>query len=265
MKKYWQFFKIQFETYLEYRADFFMSFVIKAGMVLAFVFIWTRIHADGGEIASYGLGGIILYYILTQALDGLYSSRVAKSLRDDILEGTLSNKLTKPLNPLLFFLSQHIAKVFAETLAYALLVVPIIVASPSLLGFLDLSLSNAMVFCLSCIFAMLVNFGVFFLAGAASFWTKESMGVQSIIKNSARFLIGSLIPIDLLPVVVQRFIMLTPFPYILYFPVKIAMGKVVSSEVLGALPIVFFWLVFLFFISVVVWKKGLRRYEAVGM
>ncbi|MBN2015544.1 ABC-2 family transporter protein [Candidatus Dojkabacteria bacterium] len=265
MKKYWQFFKVNFQNFLEYREDLAISFLIKLAIVVAFIFIWTRIEEEGGEIIGYGLSGIIVYYLVTQVLDGLYSSQIARALRDDVIRGELSNKLVKPVSPLPFFFSQHVARVLSETVMYVALAIPIFIVKPDLLDFLPFRIESLLYTLIIFVLACVIGFNVFLLAGLIAFWTKESSGMQAVIKNAAKFFTGALIPIDLLPDYFSKVIMLTPFPYIIFFPTKILMGDVSFREFIIGCLIVVSWIVILTMANVAIWKRGLKRYESVGI
>ena len=106
---------------------------------------------------------------------------------------------------------------------------------------------------------------LFLLAGLVAFWTKEASGLQAVLKNSAKFFTGALIPIDLLPEYFQEIIMLTPFPYILYFPTKIVMWAVSFQEFISACFICIVWIVIISIFNYKVWQNGLRKYESVGI
>jgi ABC-2 type transport system permease protein len=58
--------------------------------------------------------------------------------------------------------------------------------------------------------------------------------------------------------------MLTPYPYLLHFPVGVYLGRV-EGEALGrGLAMQAGWVVLGFVLLRVVWARGVRRYSAVG-
>lgn len=264
MKKYLQNLKVNLASQLEYRSDLIVSFILKAAIILAFSFLWVKISDEGGEIAGYGLSGIILYYILTQVFDGLYSSRITKIIKDDVLLGDLSNKLVKPVRALPYYFTLHLSRVLSETIMYTILVIPVFILKPSFLGELNLDLISILYLVISFMLAGFLGFFIFFLSGCVAFWTKEAGGIQAVVKNVMKFFVGALIPIDLLPEMFQKIILLTPFPYILYYPAKVMLTSIEFPEMIRAIAIMLFWIVSLFLLTVKVWSAGLREYEAVG-
>ncbi len=265
MKKFLLFFKISFQEILVYRVELAFGFLLKLVIFLAFVFIWKQIYSEGKDIEGYSINGIILYYLLTQTIDSVYSSRGAKLIREDILKGTLSTKLIKPFNKIIYFFSYHTARVSVESLIHISLTIPIFMSISSILEYISLDLMRLLFFIISLVLAMIFSFNLFFSVGLCSFWTKQSHGLQMIIKNASRIFTGDLIPLDLLPFGFRRIVMYTPFAYILYFPISILMGFVSTREILKGFQIIFFWIIIFTLLNFFLWKKGLKKYEAVGI
>lgn len=265
LKKYFLIFKIQFLSFLEYRANLAVTFLIKVGIFVTFIFIWRRIYEQGGDLGGYSLQGLIFYYLFVQVLDGLYSSRVAGTLRDHILSGRLSHKLVKPFSLNFYYLTLHIARVLSESGFYIPLSLPVLFLCPDIASVLNINVISASQFTITILFSILLGFNIFFLAGVTSFWMKESSGLHMAIKNIGKFFNGGLIPIDLLPVFFAKIVYLTPYPYLIYFPIKILMEELDRSTFLRSLTVMIFWTVLLTFVNLFLWKKGLRKYESVGI
>jgi ABC-2 type transport system permease protein len=56
----------------------------------------------------------------------------------------------------------------------------------------------------------------------------------------------------------------TPFPYQLFFPVNICLGRVRGTELVDGLIIQACWVVGLYLLARFVWARGIRKYSAVG-
>jgi ABC-2 type transport system permease protein len=56
----------------------------------------------------------------------------------------------------------------------------------------------------------------------------------------------------------------SPFPYQLYFPVSIYMGKVTGAELARGFLLQIFWVVAAFGFARLLWNRGIRKYSAVG-
>lgn len=59
--------------------------------------------------------------------------------------------------------------------------------------------------------------------------------------------------------------MFFPFAYIIFAPTQVYLGKINLAEGLKYVFIEIIWLVALYFIIKIVWHKGLKKYEGVGI
>jgi ABC-2 type transport system permease protein len=75
---------------------------------------------------------------------------------------------------------------------------------------------------------------------------------------------GHMFPLDILPPAVKEVLFLTPFPYQLYLPVGIYMGKVTGAELTRGLIMQAIWVAAAFFLARFAWYRGIRKYAAVG-
>jgi len=265
MKKFWQFFKMNFENFLEYRTDFAISFIMKIIVFLGFVFLWKAIDNEGKHITKYGFSGLMFYYLITSILSGFASSRSARDLRTDILEGKLSTKLLKPLNVYSYFLARHWGRVVYETILNAMIVLPILIVWRDVSSEAFISFSAVGKFFIMSFLASLLVYNLYFLVGISAFWTKEAFGLQMIIRNMSRFFTGALIPLDLLPEWFQAITEKLPFGYMLYYPAKTLMEDIAMDDFYYAIKMTLAWISMFGVISYFIWKKGLQHYESVGI
>jgi ABC-2 type transport system permease protein len=75
---------------------------------------------------------------------------------------------------------------------------------------------------------------------------------------------GHLFPLDILPPAIEKALYMTPFPYQLYFPVSIYMGKTTGVELAKGLLIQAGWVIAMYALARFAWSRGLRKYSAVG-
>jgi ABC-2 type transport system permease protein len=73
-----------------------------------------------------------------------------------------------------------------------------------------------------------------------------------------------LFPLDALPDGVRQIVFLTPFPYQLYFPISVYMGKAAGAAAWHGLAIQFMWVVLAYGFARFMWRRGIRKYAAYG-
>jgi ABC-2 type transport system permease protein len=73
-----------------------------------------------------------------------------------------------------------------------------------------------------------------------------------------------LFPLDLLPVWLQHVLYFTPFPYQLYVPIGIYMGKIVGMDLWLGLLAQFAWVMLAYLFARFMWARGIKKYAAFG-
>ena len=71
-------------------------------------------------------------------------------------------------------------------------------------------------------------------------------------------------PVVLLPGPIQALALLLPFWYMLGFPVEVLMGQLTAGELVRGFSLQIGWLLVAVGLYQLVWRRGLRRYSAVG-
>jgi ABC-2 type transport system permease protein len=102
------------------------------------------------------------------------------------------------------------------------------------------------------------------LVGCLGFWFLEISTFLFVIMTIEFFLSGHLFPLNFLPRAMAQVACFLPFSYEAYWPCAILVGKVPTQELTKVLAVGVAWWALLFILGRWVWKRGLRRYAAVG-
>ena len=78
------------------------------------------------------------------------------------------------------------------------------------------------------------------------------------------FLAGRLAPLELFPAFVQTIATVSPFRWMVYFPVELLTGRLTPQETLFGLGMQVLWLGLTVVILRFVWRAGVRQFSAVG-
>jgi ABC-2 type transport system permease protein len=119
-------------------------------------------------------------------------------------------------------------------------------------------------FALSLVLTALLQFFISYSMAMLAFWVLEVSTFIFILFAFEYIASGHLFPLDLLPPALERALHFTPFPYQLYFPVGIYMGKVTGAELAQGLMIQFGWVIAAYALARFAWHRGIRKYAAVG-
>jgi len=97
-----------------------------------------------------------------------------------------------------------------------------------------------------------------------AFWVLEVSTFIFILFAFEYIASGHLFPLDILPPALQQILWFTPFPYQLYFPVSIYMGKAAGADLVRGLVLQITWVICAYGIARLMWARGIRKYSAVG-
>ncbi|MED4012956.1 ABC-2 family transporter protein, partial [Priestia aryabhattai] len=123
---------------------------------------------------------------------------------------------------------------------------------------------NLLIFILSIIGSLLLYFLIYYLIALVSFWLIDISAFFFTANIVLELLSGTLIPLNFLPEYLQKTLEFLPFSYLIYFPLNIYLGRISNNDVYMGLATQIIWIVFFGIIARLTWKKGLRKYEAIG-
>lgn len=262
MNKYWAVFKVNWQKSFEYRGNFIGHMIL--GVITFFVmyFIWNAVFKGRVYFGTYTFQTMMTYVLMTKFLHFTSRSNVARDIGDEIKSGYLSSYLLKPVSYLRWWFSSFLADRSFELFLRLIMVLVFVTILPGI--FLIPKMENFILFFLYIGLALFINFLVnIFIAGFA-FWVTDVRLFRSTIIMVVDFLAGGLVPLDVMPDFLKKISLFLPFQYTTYFPIKIFQGSLSLNEVLSGIFISIIWSLFLSFFLYYIWRKGLKRYEAIG-
>ncbi|MFH1602154.1 MAG: ABC-2 family transporter protein [Candidatus Shapirobacteria bacterium] len=265
MRKYWLVFKLTLEDYFVYRLNFllwrFRSFVF----FLTLVFFWQAIYASKEALFGYTQSQMFAYVIGVAFLRGIVlGSRSFNDLPGSIIQGNLSQWLVKPISIFRYFFSRDLGTKLLDVFFVFLeifLVVKILGLNLYFPGQLAVYFVFTLVICLSALLYFLIGN----LVACFAFWTEDVWATRWLFGIIfLEFMSGVFFPLDVLPNTLTKVISFTPFPYLIYYPLKIWNQGVVGTETFQIIGILFFWLLAALFLRKRIWGRGMKRFAAYG-
>ena len=247
MKKYLTFFKIRFQSTLQYRT------AAWAGVATQFVWGGMRIlmfmafYKANREAFPMEFTELSSYIWLQQAFLALFAVWTFDSeIIESITSGNLANDLLRPMD----IYSMWFTKDMASRMAKALLrCVPVIIITSFLPAPYGLSLPKsfeAFVLFVITLFlgaAVLVSLCMYVYILTMKFMS--SMGIRILFMNVAEFLAGSIIPLPFMPDGARFVLQLLPFASAGNLPLRIYSGNIEGNEMWFYIAVQIFWLLFL--------------------
>lgn len=267
MKKYWHVVNIGIQNNLAYRFNFLARTLFGLIPLTAMLMLWRTIYAGkaaDAQVGSYTLAEMISYYLAVTVVAALTTvSEDDWQIAADIRDGNINHFLAKPMD----YLGYRLCLFFAGRAIY------VAVAALPLAGFIFLlrdylrwptDAATLAWFAASVLLTALLQFFISYALAMLAFWVLEVSTFIFIVYAFEYIASGHLFPLDILPAGLQRLLAFTPFPYELYFPVGIFLGKVRGSALIQGLALQMFWVLAAWGLARWAWRRGIRHYAAVG-
>jgi ABC-2 type transport system permease protein len=206
-------------------------------------------------------GEFVTYYLVLILANQLTYAQTNWTVGDLIRMGSMNVLLLRPMSPLYNTLASEIAgKVVMMAFAVPATAILAVFLRPEL----DLTWGNGLAF----IPALLLAWGLRFFWGywlaLLAFWASRADGLLAL-QDALVFLLGGLVaPAMLLPGLIQPAAVLLPFRYMVGFPVEVLTGQLSGTDLWLGFGFQLGWLAVAEALFVIVWRLGLKYYEAVG-
>lgn len=266
LSKYIQIFKISFSQEFAYRLNFIMWRVRNVLQILLLFFLWTTVFSDPERVVfGYNRERVLTYVFGILVVRAVVFSARAVDVAGEISRGDLTNLLLKPVGYFKYWLMRDLSSK-ALNLGFAVveMTVLFLLLKPQIFFQSDPLVLLALF--ASLVFAVILFFEILMLVNSIAFWAPEMgwAGQFLIIVIISEFLSGALFPLDILPRGLANALYFTPFPYLIFMPIQIYLGKIPLTQILGGFSISLFWILVLRITMDFVWKKGLLVYKAEG-
>jgi ABC-2 type transport system permease protein len=267
VKKYRHVVGVGIQNNLTYRFNFLARSLFGLLPLVALLYVWQTIYAGKGPAAlvgSYTFAEMVSYYLLITLVDALTAVNEDDwQIAADIRDGNISQFLLKPIDYLWYRLSLFLS----GRLTYvAVAAVPLAVFFLCLRRYFVLPAGGGMLalFLVSTVLTALLQFFMSYTMALLAFWVLEVSTFIFILFAFEFIASGHLFPLDILPPLLARALAFTPFPYQLYFPVSIYLGKLAPADLWRGLLLQTFWVVLSYALARLVWHRGIRKYAAAG-
>ncbi len=242
---------------LEYRAELFL-WALAGALPLILMGVWT----EAARLGDFPLapGGFARYFLMVFLVRQLTVVWVVWEFERDVVEGRLSFRLLRPLDPFFEHLAAHIAERLAR-LPFVLLLILFFFALFPEARFRpdpwDLLLGLGLT-----ALAFMLRYLMQYAVAMLTFFTERAYAVEEVMFILLLFLSGTIAPLEVFPPWAQSLALLTPFPYLVYLPAAVLAGQEVSLW--PGLGVMLLWGVFFLLLYRFLWRLGLSRYSGHG-
>lgn len=264
MKKCLSIFKATLKEYFAYRFNF---LIWRLRVMISFLiplFLWSSI-TQNASFNGYNEKNIINYFIYAYLISIFILSTQTVNIAGQIQNGEIINFLLKPVSFFKYYLIRDLADKFLNVFCSIFELTCLIYIFK-----LPLSYPNFQKFFLFLIFLTIGFFISFFITLAISFigfYSNEVWAPRFVFMVLIQVLSGIYFPLDLLPKSLFNILLLTPFPYYFFIPIKIITHQqtlITQNNLIILLSIGTFWCLLTFFLAKNLWRNGNKSFSFWG-
>jgi ABC-2 type transport system permease protein len=252
--------RMGFAEAVAYRSEMFVWF-LSTNTPLIMLLMWSAVAAEA-PVGRYGEREFTAYFLTTLVVRLLTGAWVVWEMNMEIRGGQLGMRLLRPVHPFVAYAAENLGAWPMR----ALIVVPIIAVAalvvgpdgfshdPRQWGLVPLVVAGAWA----------LTFAAMLALGSLGLYVQSSLALFDVWLGLYFVLSGYVVPLDLFPEAMRGVVEVLPFRYLLGFPVETVLGTLDFETTLVHLGRQWGYAAGFLALALVLWKRGLRGYEAFG-
>jgi ABC-2 type transport system permease protein len=263
--KYLKSFSLGFQSSLEYRANFIISFLSTLFPITIQYFLWTALYnnSPNGKVYGYNYSQIIAYTIFAAIVSKFVSGGFEWEVNEDIKNGGLNKFLIKPIDYYKYRIACFLGQKVSQFFIMAIILILTIAILNITLGY-SVNLARIFIFFIVIIISIQLSFIFVYCTSMAAFWLSEAGGIFVIGSLLLNIISGGVVPLEVFGNTINHIFNFLPFKYIIYFPINILNGVIVGRQIIYGVLLQIFWIIVCKKFADMLWKQGLKRHNAVG-
>ena len=245
-----------------YRFEVVMVVLTRLVVMVASVYLWNSAYANVTELEGLTKSQMITYAVLAILLSSLFQTDVENAIGTGIRRGTIAVQFLRPMDVLTLHFSEDLGLMCTSLL---LRCVPLLVCGVLIFHLsAPVSAGALLLFLVSVTFSYLIIWLLSAITSMVTFWAMflgQLGAVRIVVVN---ILSGMLIPVWFFPQALQDILRFLPFQYTYQTPLGIYIGRIGIGDGLFQMGVQCFWIVFLFFVLKLIWKRAQRRLMVQG-
>ncbi len=254
--------KISVQTRFQYRV---LEYFYMIGMIaepVIYLVVWSTIaQAQGGSVGGYTPGAFAAYYLVWTLVRNMNIVLTPYDWENRIRTGRLSFELIRPIHPL----NSDIAYFAGMKVVVIILWIPL---GLFLSLFFKPELHPAWYQVVGFFFAIwgayLIRTMLLWLLGMITFFTTRVGAIFELFFAVELVFSGRLVPMSLMPPVIQQVAGYLPFQWTFFFPIEALVSPMSFLHMLEGLGMQLLWIVIGWLAVMLVWRISIRQFSAVG-
>lgn len=251
--------RVGFADTVAYRAEF-VVWILTTTQPLIMLGLWTSVTSYG-PFKGYSSPQLVAYFLASLIVRQLTGNWVAWQISEEIRSGAMAMRLLRPIHPFFAYAASHAAAIpFRSIIAVPVALALLVSSGASALTTDPVRLALVIP---SIAMAWLITFALLFAIGALAFFLTQTMAIANVYFGLYSLFSGYLMPLELLGPV-ARMARWLPFRFMLSAPVELMTRMQHHDDVAWLLGAQAAWAAISLAGALVLWHRGVRRFEAVG-
>lgn len=262
MKKYLYIFKSELMSSLQYIFNIFSGLIGYFLHIFIFIQLYSYLYQGEREIINgYTLNQMIWYIVITEVIWSILKGRqLCKKISNDVKNGNIAYNISKPYSYIGYIFSDHFGSMLIPFITYF---ISSLVIGYLLVGTLpNITIINILLVIISIILALAISIFLVMFIGLFSFYVEDS-GPFYWVYSKVILVLGTLLPIEYFPGIMQTILKYSPVYVTCYGPAKLF----VDFSYQNAVSIISAQILYLFIsygICAFIYKKGVRKLNVNG-
>jgi viologen exporter family transport system permease protein len=254
--------KIAIQSQFQYRVLHYFYMIGMIAEPVIYLVVWSTIaRAQGGSVGGYTPGAFAAYYLVWTLVRNMNIVFTPYGWENRIRAGWLSMELLRPIHPL----DSDVAYFAGMKVVVIILWIPL---GLLLSLFFKPELHPAWYQLIGFFFAIwgayLIRTMLLSLLGMITFFTTRVGAIFELFFAAELVFSGRLVPMSLMPPVVQHVASYLPFEWTFFFPIEALVTPMSVIQLLSGLGMQLLWIVLGWIAVKIAWRFSIRQFSAVG-
>lgn len=250
---------------MEYRMNYLIGIISYIMPMVLQCFLWTAIYTDGNKPSMHGYSyyEMISYTLLSGMVSRMVAAGFQYEMANDIKTGAMNKFLVQPVSYFFYRIFCFIGQKCQHFSIMIIFISGILVFQKTVLN-MEFGMTEVFCFLTALILGTTMNFLIFYCLSMSAFWFFEATSFFGTFALISRISGGELVPVEFFGSTINNIFSFLPFKYTIFFPVSIINGRIDGGEITLGMTVQLVWIIFFIILSGVLWRRGIKKYVAVG-
>lgn len=262
MRKYISIFKMSLYESFQFLNTLFFRFISFFVNMFLLISVWNYVYDDPSKLISgYSFGMMIWYLLFSEVLTYTASYKIKDEIQKDIQSGGIAYRINKPYRYILYYFSRYFGDCLIRFISYG--IVSILIGLIFVKEFaISFSILEFLLIIITVFLSVVINGLIIILITLFAFRFEDSDPFHWIYKKVS-LIFGVFFPLEMFPLVIQKFIRYSPIFVTIYGPVKLLINFDINLFE-KILLFQFIYIIILVILIEIMYRKGVKKLNVNG-